>query len=79
MRGGLLRRVTLDPSSAASPIVDERHRRDSHTSAFAKEADGMRIGRRETIFELADRGVDRPCDLCGVTSPLGLVDTIDHE
>jgi hypothetical protein len=71
--------VTLDPSSDASAIVGERHRRDSHTSAFAKEADGMLIARRQTIFELTDRGVDLPRDSGGITSPLGLLDTIDQE
>jgi hypothetical protein len=71
--------VTLDPSSDASAIVGERHRRDSHTSAFAKEADRMFIGCRQTIFELTDRGVDLPRDFGGITSPLGLLDTIEQE
>ena len=70
--------MTLDPSSDASAIVGERHRRDSHTSAFAKEADWMLVGRRQTIFKLTDRGVDLPRDLGGVTSPLGLLGTIDQ-
>ena len=71
--------MTLDPSSDASAVFGERHRRDCQTSAFAKEADGMLIGRRQTIFELTDRGVDLPRDFGGITSPLGLFATIDQE
>ena len=39
----------------------------------------MLIARRQTIFELTDRGVDLPRDFGGITSPLGLLDTIDQE
>jgi hypothetical protein len=39
----------------------------------------MLIGRRQTIFKLTDRGVDLPRDLGGITSPLGLLDTVEQE
>jgi hypothetical protein len=71
--------VTVDPGSEASVVVDERHRRDSHTSALTKEPHGMLVGRRETIFELADSGVDLPRQLGSVTSPPGLHYTADQE